>query len=130
MSRMSAAAAILGAITVLGPQATTAVYTQGGRPTPSSALLRPARQAIGNEAHLHELKSLVMQGTTRGGFNGVTAKLLEPQPIVPRPPARRFPSNLQLRRDPAIRGIRGSRVARQAQAPQAGCASPLLTWRR
>jgi hypothetical protein len=59
----------------------TAASAQGGRSTATSVLLRTARAAIGNDANLRQLRSLVMQGTTRIGFNGVTAKLLDPRSI-------------------------------------------------
>jgi len=46
-----------------------------------SQLLREAGAAIGGEGKLGRLKALVLQGTTRSGFNGATPQLLEARSV-------------------------------------------------
>ncbi len=81
MSRPLLARAVVTAIVGLAMQSGIAWYARAGSADQNSSLLHGARQAIGGEAKLGQLKSLVMQGTMRRGFNGVTAKLSDPRPV-------------------------------------------------
>jgi hypothetical protein len=69
------------AAAVLSDDAQLRAHVQRSQPGSARALLTRARQAIGGEARLRRLKALVLYGTARVGFNGVTGELLPPHPV-------------------------------------------------